>query len=108
MPKITMTAIIVVLSSIIVYLIGAAVNILLLNTLREPKEKTNSPPKWLSTFNKPIFKIPIGILIITGTLIQSLNLVKVLPLIMKVGIIGLDFIVIYTVINYLFINKKTN
>jgi len=107
MPKITMTAIIVVLSYIVVYLIGAAVNILLFNTLREPKEKTNSPP-WLSTFNKPIFKIPIGILIITGTLIYSLNLVKVLPLIMKVGIIGLDFIIIYTVINYLFINKKTN
>lgn len=102
-----MTAIIVVLSSIIIYLIGTAVNILLIKSLKEPKEKTNSPP-WLSTFNKPIFKIPIGTLIIAGTLIYSLNLVKVLPIIMKVGIIGLDFIVIYTVINYLFINKKTN
>lgn len=102
-----MTAIIVVLSSIIIYLIGAAVNILLLKSLKEPKEKTNSPP-WLSAFNKPFFKISIGILIIAGTLIYSLNLVKVLPLIVKVGIVGLDFIVIYTVINYLFINKKTN
>jgi hypothetical protein len=36
-------------------------------------------------------------------------LVKVLPIVMKVGVIGLDFVIIYIVFNYLFINKqKTN
>jgi hypothetical protein len=105
MSKIVMTAIIVVLSFTSIYLIAGAVSLFFFNYLKEPKEKTNSPPS--NPFNKPIFKIPLGLLIISGTLVYTINLVKVLPPIMKVGIIGLDFIVIYLVINYLFINKKT-
>jgi len=96
------TAFIIFLTSILIYLLGVSVLFL----LKEPKEKINSPPKRLNPFSSPIFKIPIGLLIIIGTIIYSIRFVKFLPPIMKIGIIGLDFIIIYTVINYLFINKK--
>jgi len=96
---------------LIIAIILIGMFVLLYKLLENPKKKKveNSNSNWLKPFNKPIFKIPIGILIITATLIFSFNLVKVLPIIMKVGVIGLDFVIIYIVFNYLFINKqKTN
>jgi hypothetical protein len=62
--------------------------------------------KWLSRFNKPIFKIPLGILIILIVLIGTISIVKVLPLLMKLCIILIDFVIIYTLITYLFNNKN--
>jgi amino acid transporter len=78
--------------------------------MQEPKENDKSPPWWdfLKPFNRLVFKIPMGILIISATILQSVTLIKLLPPLVKVLTIGLNFIVIYAVINYLFINKKTN
>lgn len=70
------------------------------------KTKTGERFKWLNQFNKPLFKIPIGVLIILITLVGTIRLVKVLPIVMKLGIIAIDFAIIYTVIIYLFNNKK--
>jgi len=96
---------------LIIAIILITMFVLLYKLLENPKKKKveSRNSNWLKPFNKLIFKIPIGILIITATLIFSFNLVKVLPIIMKVGVIGLDFVIIYIVFNYLFINKqKTN
>jgi hypothetical protein len=57
-------------------------------------------------FNKPSFKIPLGSLIILATLIGTFKLVKALPMMMKLLIIGIDFTIIYLVIIYLFKNKN--
>jgi hypothetical protein len=60
-------------------------------------------------FNKPLFKIPIGILLISIVSVGTFQLVKLLPIVMKLLLIGIDFIIIYSIITYLFNNKqKTN
>ena len=80
--------------------------------IREPtKQKIKRESKFFSIdpFRSPFFKIPIGVLIIAFTLVYSFRIVKMIPILMKVGLIGLNFVVIYIVINYLFNNKqKTN
>jgi len=79
--------------------------VLLYKLLQDKKEKK---PKlnWLEPFNKPVFKIPIGLLIIIMTLVYSFRVVKAVPILMKLGLLGINFIIIYAVINYLFKNKK--
>lgn len=80
----------------------------LLSTKDRSKTSPNSQSNILKPFNKPAFKIPIGVLIITFTLVYSLRIIKMSPILMKIGLISLNFVVIYIVINYLFKNKKTN
>jgi hypothetical protein len=70
------------------------------------EKKTTKRFKWFENFNKPVFKIPIGVLIILMTLVSTFRLVKVLPIVMKIGIIAIDFAIIYSVIIYLFNNNK--
>jgi len=70
------------------------------------KEKSIKRLKWLDHFNKPIFKIPIGVSIILITLVSTITLVKILPIVAKLGLIAIDFAIIYTVIIYLFNNKQ--
>lgn len=75
---------------------------------REPtkKEKAKKELKFFEPFKSPFFKIPLGVLITAFTLVYSFRVVKMVPILMKVGLIGLNFVVIYIVINYLFINNK--
>jgi hypothetical protein len=55
--------------------------------------------------NKP-FKISIGILILLTVLVSTFRFVKVLPIFGKVGLLAIDFLIIYLVISYLFKNKN--
>ena len=82
--------------------------VLLYKLLSDNKEKSEKKVrlKWLDHFNKPIFKIPIGASIILITLVSTLRLVKVLPIVAKLGLIAIDFVIIYAVIIYLFNNKQ--
>jgi hypothetical protein len=80
--------------------------ILLYKLLSKDKPKTSF--NILKPFNKPAFKIPIGVLAIAFTFIYSLRIIKMSPILMKIGLISLNFVVIYIVINYLFKNKQTN
>ncbi len=79
---------------------------ILLYKLLQDKKETKPKSKWFEPFNKPIFKIPIGALIIIMTLVYSFRVVKAVPILMKLGLLGINFVIIYAVINYLFKNKK--
>jgi uncharacterized membrane protein YhdT len=79
---------------------------ILLYKLLQDKKETKPTPNWFEPFNKPIFKIPIGVLVIIMTLVYSFRVVKAVPILMKLGLLGINFIIIYAVINYLFKNKK--
>jgi heme/copper-type cytochrome/quinol oxidase subunit 2 len=79
---------------------------ILLYKLLQDKKETKTKPNWFEPFNKPIFKIPIGVLIIIMTLVYSFRVVKAVPILMKLGLLGINFVIIYAVINYLFKNKK--
>jgi amino acid transporter len=81
---------------------------LLSNKEEKKKEKKEKKNNWLKSFNKPLFKITIGSMIILIILISTLRLVKVLPIVMKLGIIAIDFVIIYAVITYLFNIKNKN
>jgi amino acid transporter len=81
---------------------------LLSNKEEKKKQKKEKKNNWLKSFNKPLFKITIGSMIILIILISTLRLVKVLPIVMKLGIIAIDFVIIYAVITYLFNIKNKN
>jgi len=78
----------------------------LLSDNKEKSEKKVRRLKWLDHFNKPIFKITIGASIILITLVSTIRLVKVLPIVAKLCLIAVDFVIIYAVIIYLFNNKQ--
>jgi len=58
--------------------------------------------KFFKIFDKPYFKIPIGVLIIIFSLLYFMRFVKVLPVFLKVGIVAVEYLVVYMVVYYLF------
>jgi hypothetical protein len=61
----------------------------------------------LSVFNNTIFKSVVGYISITMILSLTLKFVKVLPLFLKVGVLGIDFILIYLIFTTLISNNKS-
>lgn len=61
----------------------------------------------LSVFNNTIFKRVVGYISIAMVLSLTLKFVKVLPLFMKVGVLGIDFILIYLIFTTLISNNKS-
>jgi hypothetical protein len=61
----------------------------------------------LSVFNNKIFKSVVGYISIAMILALTLKLVKVLPLFLKVGVLGIDFILIYLIFTTLISNNKS-
>ena len=74
--------------------------------VEKPKAKPREPSKFMNIINRPIFKIPIGVIISLISILMALRFVKVLPLVGKIAVIGLEFTIIYFVVNYLIINKQ--
>jgi Na+/H+ antiporter NhaD/arsenite permease-like protein len=70
------------------------------NPLRKKEKKEN-------IFNKPLFKKVTGSVIILFLLVLSFRYIKILPLLLKVGLIFINFVIIYIVINYFFNKQKT-
>jgi hypothetical protein len=81
------------------------VMIMIYKVLEKPK-KVREPSKFMTLINKPFFKIPIGIIISLISILLALRFAKVLPLVGKIAVIGLEFTIIYLVVNYLIINKQ--
>ncbi len=82
------------------------VAIIMIYKVMEGPKKTREPSRFMSVINKPIFKIPIGIIISLISILLALRFAKVLPLVGKIAVIGLEFTIIYLVVNYLIINKQ--
>lgn len=72
----------------------------------KPKVKAREPSWFMEIINRPIFKIPIGVILSLISILLALRFVKVLPVVGKVAVIGLEFTIIYLIINYLIINKQ--
>lgn len=56
-------------------------------------------------FDKPLFKIPFGSFLILFSVTFVIKFIKILPPFGKIGIIIILFLIIYSVINFLFTNK---
>jgi hypothetical protein len=74
--------------------------------LREKPTKTKKEKKD-NMFNNPLFKKVSGVFIIIFSLILSFRYIKILPILLKVGLIFINFVIIYLVINYFFNKQKT-
>lgn len=60
----------------------------------------------LSLFNSSLFKKTVGYISIAMILVLTIKFVKVIPLFLKVGVIGIDFILIYIIFTSLIKNKS--
>jgi hypothetical protein len=74
--------------------------------LREKPTKTKKEKKD-NMFNNPLFKKVSGVFIILFSLTLSFRYIKILPLFLKVGLIFINFVIVYLVINYFFNKQKT-
>ena len=80
---------------------------LLIYYLLEEKNPLIKKEKSSSVFGGSLLKRVSGVFIILFTLTLSFRYVKFLPVLLKVGLIFINFVIIYLVINYFFKKQKT-
>lgn len=94
---------------LLVVLSGMFTSLYFLLRDKPPVEKTKPVVKEnrFGVFSRPLFKRVTGITIILFSITLSFRYIKVLPLFLKVGLVFINFVIVYLVINYFLTNKKT-
>jgi len=92
---------------VILFLSVLAGMILLIYSLLKEKEKPKEKEKTSTVFGDGILKKVSGVFIILFTLTLSFRYVKILPILLKVGLIFINFVIIYLVIKHFFNKQKT-
>jgi hypothetical protein len=98
---------VILLSAVLIGMFILIFSLLKEKTLIKKKEKTPLKKKENNVFGGTLFKRVTGSFIILFTLIVSFRYVKILPITLKVGLIFINFVIIYLVINYFFNKQKT-
>jgi hypothetical protein len=98
---------VILLSAVLIGMFILIFSLLKEKTLITKKEKTPLKKKENNVFGGTLFKRVTGSFIILFTLIVSFRYVKILPITLKVGLIFINFVIIYLVINYFFNKQKT-
>lgn len=74
--------------------------------IESPRVKAREPSWFSKAINQPIFKIVIGVVVSLISILLALRFVKILPLVGKIAVIGIEFTIIYLIVNYLTNKQK--